>query len=95
MPAVKLSRAAVRDLERVVAFLEEKNPKAALDAKEKIGEILEILARFAEAGRSIRKNPPIRNIVTGFGKSGYILRYRIDSAGTVWILRIWHGREER
>ncbi|MDD2760902.1 MAG: type II toxin-antitoxin system RelE/ParE family toxin [Methylomonas sp.] len=95
MPAVIFSRAAVRDLDRVVTFLEEKNPKAALDAKERIIELLELLQRHPLAGRSIRENPATRNIVTGYGKSGYVFRYRIDSAGNIVILRIWHGREDR
>lgn len=95
MPTVKLSRAAVRDLERVVAFLEEKNPNAALEARKTIGDVLERLNKFPECGRLIRENPPIRLIATGFGKSGYVFRYRIDNAGTVWILRIWHGKEDR
>lgn len=95
MPAIKFSRAAVRDIERVIAFLENKNPKAAIDARAMIGNALESLARFPEVGQLIRENPPTRNLVTGFGKSGYVLRYRVDNAGTVWILRVWHGKEDR
>lgn len=78
MPAVKFSRAAIRDLERVVAFLEEKNPSAALDAADKISDMVGMLEKFPEAGRLIRENPAIRFVATGFGKSGYVLRYRID-----------------
>lgn len=95
MPAIIFSRPAVRDLERVITFLEEKNSNAVRDARDRIAELLEILERFPEAGRLIRENPLTRIIATGFGKSGYVFRYRIDNAGNVVILRIWHGKEDR
>ena len=86
MPAVKFSRAAVRDLERVVSFLEETNPNAAAYARDTIGEVLALLERFPEVGRSARQDPATRVFATGFGKSGYVFRYRIDFAGNVVIL---------
>ncbi|MEW6039404.1 MAG: type II toxin-antitoxin system RelE/ParE family toxin [Pseudomonadota bacterium] len=95
MPAVIFTRSAVLDLERVISFLQEKNCHAAREARQRIGNILQILERYPETGRPIQGKTATRVIVTGFGKCGYVLRYRIDHAGNVVILRIWHGKENR
>jgi plasmid stabilization system protein ParE len=47
-----------------------------------------------------RKGRPLgkiyRELIVRFGKSAYIIRYRIeDSKQTVFVVRIWHGRERR
>ena len=42
------------------------------------------------------KDHNIRQIIVGFGRRGYIVRYRIlapDNA--IFVTRIWHGRETR
>ena len=40
--------------------------------------------------------PDYRQLFVPFGKSAYVLRYRIDEAGdTLVVVRVWHGREGR
>jgi plasmid stabilization system protein ParE len=37
-----------------------------------------------------------RQLAVPFGRSAYVIRYRVDHArSTVVIVRIWHGREQR
>lgn len=49
-------------------------------------------------GRGIvmEARPTDRQLFIPFGNSAYILRYRLDEAQeTLFVVRIWHGREER
>ena len=42
------------------------------------------------------KRPDVRELFIPFGKSVYVLRYRIDSDNDcVVVIRVWHGREHR
>ncbi|OWV80272.1 hypothetical protein ATY77_26000 [Rhizobium sp. R634] len=37
-----------------------------------------------------------RQLFVPFGKSAYVLRYRIhEEADTLVVVRVWHGREQR
>ena len=36
----------------------------------------------------------MRELVVKFGKSAYVVRYRVTD-GAVIVLRIWHGRQNR
>jgi plasmid stabilization system protein ParE len=41
-------------------------------------------------------DPRVRQIVVGFGRRGYVVRYRIlPPDGAVFVTRLWHGREAR
>ncbi len=43
----------------------------------------------------MRDGGPERELVIPFGRSAYVLRYRIDEHGDAIIIRVWHGRERR
>jgi toxin ParE1/3/4 len=44
----------------------------------------------------LTKEPGVRQIVVRFGRYGYIVRYSVLSSGqTIFVTRIWHGREAR
>ncbi len=90
-----VSRAAAADLERLHAFLADKNPVAARLAVAALIAAAESLHAFPERGRpsGVRN---VRELIVPFGRSGYILRYAHSAAtGEVIVLRIWHGREAR
>lgn len=88
--------AALDDIDRLQTFLAEKNVEAAAAAAQKI----------RDAARSLIENSPERGTPLGrsgfrqlfvrFGRSRYVIRYRIDTArDELVIVRIWHGRERR
>ncbi len=90
-----VSRAAAADLDRLHAFLADKNPVAARQAVAALIAAVESLDAFPERGRpaGVRN---IRELIVPFGQSGYVLRYAHSAAaGDVIALRIWHGREAR
>lgn len=87
-----MSAAARRDRERLAAFLVEVSPEAAERAVESIGDALERLSMFPEQGTPIAGD--MRELMIGFGQSGYVARYRVDAHAVV-IARVFHMREDR
>ena len=88
--------AALDDIERVHTFLAEKNADAAVTAVRKIRDAAQSLTEFSpERGTPIGRLG-FRQLFVQFGRSSYVIRYRIDSKrDEVVIVRIWHGRERR
>jgi plasmid stabilization system protein ParE len=87
--------AAAADLERLHAFLADKNPTAALRAVTALLAAVESLHQFPERGRPTGVNN-VRELIVSFGRFGYVLRYAYSAAtDEAVILRIWHGREMR
>jgi plasmid stabilization system protein ParE len=82
---------AMADLERQFAFLNEKNPDAASRAVRSITAAAGSLAASPQRGVAIAATNQ-RKLRVFFGKSGYVLYYRIE-ADRVFILRVHHGRE--
>jgi toxin ParE1/3/4 len=86
--AVRWTDGARRDLEDILAYIEQHNPMAAID-------LVESIIASGNALRAFPARNPIRH------KSGlrerpvlgtrYVLLYRIDRAGTVMILTVRHG----
>jgi plasmid stabilization system protein ParE len=84
---------ALADVQRLYRFLAPKNPDAANRAAETIRSNVALLAHQPAVGR------PVENMVAGyrdllidFGRSGYVVRYRIDG-DTVVVLAIRHQRK--
>jgi plasmid stabilization system protein ParE len=93
MPRVIYAPAALRDLERLRAFLRPKNPAAAKRAARAITQGVRALGLQPHIGRPINDLPEeFRDWPIDFGDSGYIARYRIDG-DTVVILAIRHQKE--
>jgi plasmid stabilization system protein ParE len=86
-------RRAIDDLERLRMFLAAENPDAALRATMAIRDAGERLAEFPRIGRLVAAGLEWRDATVRFGKSGYIIRYRLDQ-DRLAILRIWHTRED-
>jgi plasmid stabilization system protein ParE len=85
--------AAMADLERHFAFLDEKNPDAASRAVRTITSAAGSLTVSPQRGVA-SADPSQRKLRVFFGKYGYVLYYRIE-ADRVFILRVHHGREHR
>ena len=69
---------ASRGLERCRRFLAEKNPRAARRATQAIARQLKILETNSEMGRLLADYPLVRELIIGFGDSGYIALYRYE-----------------
>ncbi|MDT3380202.1 type II toxin-antitoxin system RelE/ParE family toxin [Labrys neptuniae] len=91
MPQVIFSPAALRDLERLRAFLHSKNQMAGKRAATAIIQTIQTLTAHPEIGRPIQ-DAEERELVINFGRDGYVALYRYDGDKVV-ILAIRHGRE--
>lgn len=93
MPSLIFSPSALRDLERLRAFLRVKNLQAARRATLKIMQGLQALEQHPELGRQIEDRPEdYRELVIPFGKDGYIAAYRYSGDSLV-VLGVRHQRE--
>ena len=95
MPSVIWLPEALRDVERLHDFLKEKSPQAARQAAKAILQGAEMLEGAPEAGRPLSDGTGRRELFLPFGAGSYVLRYRINTTGTVVIVRVWHSRENR
>ena len=90
---VRYSREAVHDLRRVREFIEEKNPRAAQKAAAMILTGIARLKEFPLLGTQVDRAPDpqaVRDFVIG----NYLVRYLVHEA-EIFVLRVWHHREER
>ena len=88
---IKYSPEAVTDLQRVVEFVENKNPFAARRIAIDLQEGVEKLKQFPEIGLPVLKAPDptqIRDLYI----NDYTVRYLITNE-VIYILRIWHDKE--
>ena len=93
MPRVSFAPSAIRDLERLRAFLRPRNPDADRRAGEAIRRSLQGLGTYPRMGRTIETLPEdYREWVIAFGDSGYVARCRIDG-DAVTVLAIRHQKE--
>ena len=88
---------AEQDIERLFNFLMDADrPRSAQKAMLAIDEGIRLLLNNHDIGVTMPERPDYQQLFVPFGKSAYVLRYRIDTAKQVLVIvRIWHGREER
>lgn len=86
---------ALADVERLHDFLKQKSPQTAERAARTILEGAEMLERAPEAGRPMADDTGRRELFLPFGAGSYVLRYRLDAARTVVVIRVWHSRQNR
>lgn len=85
------SRAALGDLIRLREFIAENNPEAAQRVAQRLRGAIEKLIDAPQIGRPVyQMEGEIRELI--FGK--YVVRYEIRQQN-LYILRIWHGKEDR
>ena len=88
---VKYSPESIDDLQRIVDFVENKNPYAARRIAIDLQEGAERLKQFPQIGLPVLKatDPEkLRDLYI----NDYTIRYLITSE-VIYILRIWHGKE--
>lgn len=86
---------ALDDIERLYAFLAEKNPTAARASASAILEGAETIRSSPRIGRLMLLDALRRELFVKFGSGGYVLRYIIDADGTPVIIRVWHSKENK
>lgn len=90
-----VSPEAASDLNRLRAFLDDKDPDAARRAATALIHAIQSLDTFPDRGRPTGIEG-VRELIVPFGNSAYVLRYaHLADAEEVVVLRIWHGREQR
>ena len=83
------------DVERLYAFLLDKNAEAASQAAQTISQASLVLESSPRIGRSMPDNTGRRELSVSFGAGAYVLRYILLEDDTVLIIRVWHSRENR
>ena len=83
---------ALGDLARLYEFLAPVNPKAAADVFEKLVAGPDVLMYQPRIGTPLTEFSPrdVRFLLVG----DYEVRYEITQK-EIWILRLWHTREDR
>ncbi len=90
--AVRLTPAAQRDLVRLIVFLAEQSPRAALRAQRLLQARIRSLARMPARARRLPSGLHVLDVP--FGDSGYAIWFGLrDDHGVV--ARIFHMREDR
>ncbi len=88
---LQFSEAAVNDLVRLREFIAEYNPEAAQRVAQRLRGAIQRLVDMPQIGRPVDDMPgEIREMI--FGK--YVVRYQVRQH-MLFILRIWHGKEDR
>jgi len=89
---VVVSKNADADLERLVAFLSEEEPAAALATYDLLLGALELLRTYPSIGRPV--DDFLRELVISRGATGYLALYEFDArADRVVVLALRHQRE--
>jgi plasmid stabilization system protein ParE len=85
------SKAAVNDLVRLRDFIAQHSPEAAQRVAQRLRGAIQRLVDTPKIGRPVANMPgEIRELV--FGK--YVVRYDVRQR-YLYVLRIWHGKEDR
>ncbi|HME21547.1 MAG TPA: type II toxin-antitoxin system RelE/ParE family toxin [Acetobacteraceae bacterium] len=94
MPRVIVTEGAALGLERCRRFLAERNREAARRASQAIARHIGLLAANPAIGRRVPQVPELRELVIGFGDSGYVALYRhVPTADAVYVLAFRHQKE--
>lgn len=94
MPRLIVTEGAAQSLDRCLTFLTERNPDAAERARQAIARSLRLLTAAPAAGRPWDGASEFRELIIGFGDSGYVTLYRYDIAeDAIHLLAFRHQRE--
>jgi len=94
MSQVILTEKARDDIFRLYQFLLAKDQSAAQRAVQTIKTAFNRLVQHPELGRQVENEPELRELMIGFGNTGYIALYRFEQkVDQVIILAIRHQRE--
>ena len=87
---LEFSASAVRDLIRLRDFIAVQNSPAAERISLRLRQAIAKLVIHPDIGRPVPELINVRELIAG----DYVVRY-LRSEDTVFILRVWHGKEYR
>jgi len=94
VPRVIVTEGAASGLERCRRFLAEKNPQASRRAGQVIDRHFTLLESTPEIGRPLDDLPEVRELIIGFGDSGFVALYRHEPQNdSVYVLAFRHQKE--
>lgn len=93
MPRIIYTETAIADLVRLRDFLKTRSPEASKRAISAIRKEIENVSCFPERFRPVPDLMHYREIIIDFGSSGYIVRFRYEQDGDIYIVRIKHQLE--
>jgi plasmid stabilization system protein ParE len=94
LPRIIITQAASQGIARCRGFISLKNPAAARRAGAAIEKQLLLLETNAELGRPFLEMLELRELLVGFGDSGYVLLYRFEpSENAIYVLAFRHQKE--
>lgn len=87
---IRFSPESVEDLKRLYEFIAEHDIDAARTTALNLKSAISRFAEFPHIGHPLEDLQGVREFV--FGR--YVIRYMVREEA-VYVLRVWHGREER
>lgn len=90
MKYLQFSASAKKDLIRVREFIAKHNPGAARRVGQRLKMSIDRLTEQSDMGVNVDGLPDVQELITG----DYIVRYLVRDE-EVYLLRIWHGKEDR
>lgn len=87
------SEAALADLDRFAAFLQDHHPSLAKVVAEQIIREAQVLSEHPLLGRPLAGREEYRQVVLQVLNAAYVFQYRFDGERLV-MLRVFHGREK-
>ena len=87
---LQFTHSAQRDLIRLREFIAIKNPQAAKRISQRLKQSIQRLTDQPEIGVGVEEMTGVRDLISG----GYLVRYAV-LGNDIYILRIWHGKEDR
>lgn len=94
MPRLVVTAGARRGLERCRRFLQERSPEASRRAGQAILRQFRMLETAPAIGRPLVDAPELRELIIGFGDSGYVALYRHEpDEDAVYVLAFRQQRE--
>ena len=94
MPRLIVTQGAARGLDRCRRFLDDRSPEAAQRAGKIIAHQLARLETTPAIGRPVDAAIALRELVIGFGDSGYVALYHhVPADDAVYLLAFRHQRE--
>ncbi|MDF5713166.1 MAG: type II toxin-antitoxin system RelE/ParE family toxin [Rhizonema sp. NSF051] len=85
---LEFSENAVHDLVRLREFIAKNNPQAAERVSLRLRQAIRKLVLHPDIGHRVPEIENVRELIAG----KYVVRYIIKS-DTLFVLRIWHGKE--
>ena len=87
---LQFSYSAVQDLVRLREFIAQNNPPAAERVSLRLRQAIGKLVLYPDIGRPVPELENVPELIAG----NYVVRYLRES-DTVFVLRVWHGKEFR